>query len=97
MLYSIKESIIKLRTLSTNQRVVGKGQAELWKGHPTLPKRVGHEALRQGEMTSCPSPPARTSTWPLSHKAAHDHSSIEISATGIQGLQATYHQVLLMK
>lgn len=32
--------------------------------------------------------------WPLSHKAAHDHSSIEMSAAGIQGLQATYNQVL---
>ena len=34
-----------------------------------------------------------TSMWPLSHKAAHDHSSIEMSAAGIQGLQATYNQV----
>ncbi|XP_054940602.1 mitochondrial pyruvate carrier 2-like [Physeter macrocephalus] len=31
---------------------------------------------------------------PLPHPAAHDHSSAEMSATGAQGLRATYHRVL---
>ncbi|XP_057582440.1 mitochondrial pyruvate carrier 2 isoform X1 [Hippopotamus amphibius kiboko] len=35
-----------------------------------------------------------TSTRPLSHPAAHDHSSAGMSAAGVRGLRATYHRVL---
>lgn len=96
LLYSIKESIIKLRTLSTKPKGGWQGAGWAVGRHPLLsPKRVGHEALRQGKWPAALHRQPEQARGPLSHKAAHDHhSSIEISATGIQGLQATYHQVL---
>ena len=58
------------------------------------PRREGERRWYRGEWRTALHCLPGTSTRPLYHPAAHDHSSAGMSAAGVRGLRATYHRVL---